>query len=120
MEQINKVELLGVCGNCRIKEHGAIRIAQVSVATNRAYKAQDGNVIIETTWHNCILFGTADGPDCFDDIQRGTAIHITGRLRSQTYTDITGRQTEHIEVVAPFGNYQITDGKNLILQTENN
>lgn len=118
MEQINRIEILGTVGNCRITEVGAIRIARVSVVTEYAYKNKDGNLIIETTWHNCILQGTADGPDCFDDIRRGTRIHVKGRLRCQTYTDITGRQTEHYEIVSAFGNYQITDGANIKLQPE--
>ena len=109
MEQLNKIEILGTVGNCRIQDHGAIRIARVSVVTEYAYKNKDGNLIIETTWHNCILQGTADGPDCFDDIRRGTRIHVKGRLR---------RQTEHYDIVSAFGNYQITDGANIKLQPE--
>ena len=117
MEQINKVEILGTVGNCRVSEVGGRRQARVSVVTDVAFRNDRGEAVIESTWHNCILWGPEYGPDCFDDIRRGTRIHIVGRYRNNPYTDNAGRMTFVPEVLA--SEYQITDGANIKLQPQN-
>lgn len=118
MEQINKIEILGTVGNVRITEVGAIRMARVSVVVDTAATNHEGCPVLESSWFNCILWGTDNGPDCFDDIRRGSRIHIVGRIRMETYTDITGRQSTAWEILSPFGNYQITDGDNVRLEPQ--
>ena len=118
MEQINKVEILGTVGNVRIIEVGAIRMARVSVATSHAFKNAQGEATIVTDWHNVVLYGTADGPDCFDDIKHGTALHAEGRLTVRRVEDPDGRCYGIPKIIVPFGNYQITDGDNVHLEPQ--
>ena len=50
MEQLNKVEIRGIVGSVYVKDFGNTKVANFSVATNHAYKSQDGSLVIETTW----------------------------------------------------------------------
>ena len=120
MEQINRIEILGTVGNVRIIEVGAIRMARVSVATSRIYKPNNdyGVAKVDTDWHNVVLYGTADGPDCFDDIKPGTALHAEGRLTVRRVEDSDGRCYGIPEIIVTFGNYQITDGDNVRLEPQ--
>lgn len=56
MEQLNRIEIRGNVGNVRIQNVGGRNVARMTVATNLAYKAQDGCAVIETTWHNVTAF----------------------------------------------------------------
>ena len=49
MEQINRIELIGIIGNARIQTIGNTKAARLSIATNYAYRSQSGEAVIETT-----------------------------------------------------------------------
>lgn len=98
MEFINKVEIKGTVGNVRFSNFGNKQMARISVATNHAYKDQDGNAVIETTWHNIIAWENEKNP--FENLQKGAKIHIVGRLRMQKYTDASGAERVSPEILA--------------------
>ena len=100
MDYLNRVELTGQVGNVRITEVGAIRIARVAVATEYRYKNELGKHTIETTWHNVVINGRADGPDNFEDIVMGARISVNGRIRMQGYIDVSGIERSTPEIVA--------------------
>ena len=99
MEQINKIELRGNVGNVKIQEYGGSESIRFSLATNYAYKGKDGQPVIETTWHSCIAFesGHVSG---LDRIAKGTAVHLTGRIRCRRFVDINNAERNATEIVA--------------------
>lgn len=96
---INRVELRGVVGTARLSETGSGRIVRFSLATNYVYKSSDGSPVIETTWHNCLAFeGKQIGG--IDRIMKGTAVHLTGRIRCYRFVDINDVERTGNEIVA--------------------
>lgn len=99
MEQLNRVELRGIVGSARISEIGGSRVAHITLATSRIFRDRSGGAVIETTWHNVTAW---EGPNCccLDLIERGSRIHLTGRLRVQRYTGADGEQRSVTEIMA--------------------
>ena len=94
MEQLNKVELIGVVGTIKVQT-----VQGVQMATNYAYKDKDGTPVIETTWHNITAWEGRNMPD-FSEIQRGTNLKVIGRLRYERYTTPEGHEVAHTDVIA--------------------
>lgn len=109
MEQINRIELLGVVGrDAKITTVGDNAVAHFSMATNYAYKDKDGNAIVETTWHNIRAWRGRKMP-ALEDIKGGTWLHVKGRMRNIRYTADDGSQRTSFEVLA--GEIEIVDPK---------
>ena len=101
MEQINRVELVGVVGNSNIQTVGGRKTARFSVVTKRAYKDAMGEPKIEETWHNVSVW---QGKGCPDPsvLQKGTRVQVFGRIRNtrvqnegqpdRYYSDIQARE----------------------------
>lgn len=85
---INKVILVGNLGRDP-EVHTASSgnaVAQLSLATTRRVKQQDGTFADETEWHRVVCFGrTAEVAR--DYLGRGRQIYVEGRLRTRKYTD---------------------------------
>lgn len=81
MEQINKVELVGVVGNSSTQTVGGRRTTRFSVVTNRAYKDAMGEAKIEETWHNVSVWQGKACPD-LSVIQKGARVQVLGRIRN--------------------------------------
>ena len=96
---INRVELQGVVGTARLSETGSGRIVRFSLATNYVFKSSDGTPVIETTWHNCLTFEGKHIGD-IDKIMKGTAVHLTGRIRCYRFVDINNAERTGNEIVA--------------------
>lgn len=99
MEQLNRITLRGIVGNIRVSDISGKKVARISLATNYAYKTQDGCAVIETSWHSVVAWDKPEFPP-LDSIQRGDAIYIEGRLRQQRYTDSAGSEHTVTEVIA--------------------
>ncbi len=99
MEQINQVELLGRVGSVRLNTVGEKEVINFSLSTNYAYKSQNGDAIIETCWHNVVAWQRKDMPD-FRQIEKGSVVHVLGRLRPHKYTNSDGVEKETLEVQA--------------------
>ena len=99
MEQINRIELRGSVGFVRQQTFGGHKVVHLSVATNYVYKDRNGEPVIETTWHNVTAW---EGKGCanLDKIEKGTRVHVRGRLRGQRYTDAEGIERYAFEVIA--------------------
>ena len=82
MEQLNRIEIRGNVGNVSINTVGDTRVAHFSVATNYAYKTQNGEPVIDTTWHNVTAWEGNKGIPALDFISKGTPVYVCGRLRS--------------------------------------
>ena len=97
--QLNRVELRGVVGNIRLNELNGKKVARITLATNYCYKASDGTPVIETTWHS-ISAWQSERVNCLDQIQKGTKLHIVGRLKNQRYITASGEERSATEIVA--------------------
>ena len=98
-QNINRVELQGNVGSVRLTTVGERKVIRFSVVTNRIYRNNDGDMVIETTWHSCTAW---DGKDIcpLEDIVKGTPVHLTGRLQMSRYTDQDGVDRAVTEIVA--------------------
>lgn len=99
MEQLNRIELRGNVGNVRISNVGNSQVARFSLATNFMYKSKDGEGVVETTWHNIVVWSGKNMPD-FSRIGKGTPVYVCGRLRSSKYTAADGSERQIYEVIA--------------------
>lgn len=98
MEHINRIELRGIVGcDARIFMVNDTRVARFSMATNLAYRGQDGQFHEETTWHNIVAW-EGSGIMPLDDIKKGRPVHLTGRIRNNRYTDTSGAERMFYEV----------------------
>lgn len=99
MEQLNKVELRGIVGNVRVHNIGDTQMIRFSMATDYAFKNGSGVTVVETTWHMVTAFKNDRMPD-FNTIERGNGIYVSGRLRTNRFTDSTGFERTVTEILA--------------------
>lgn len=99
MESINKIEIQGVVGSVRLNTIFDEQVANFSVATTMMYKNKQGDVIAETTWHNVVVCGSKTSAD-LTKIEKGSNVHVIGRLRQTKYTDINGTEKLFYEIIA--------------------
>jgi len=99
MEQINKIEIIGLVGNVRTNIVGGTLVVNFSVATSYAYKGRDGNPVIDTQWFMCSAWEGKGMPD-LTRISKGSPIRVFGRIRTRNYTTSEGVDKQEIEVKA--------------------
>lgn len=97
MEQINRIELLGIVGSVRHQLINDKQMAKFTMATNRAYKNKEGAPVIETQWHNVTAFEGKNVQD-IDKIEKGRAVRVRGRLQIQHYTGLDGVERTSTDV----------------------
>lgn len=99
MEQLNKIELRGNVGSVKVQIYNGRKVAKLTVATNYAYRGAEGEPVIETTWHNVSAW---EGKDIcnMDRLQKGSKVYVTGRIKTQKYTDAEGRDKYYYDVIA--------------------
>lgn len=96
MEYLNKVELRGRVTNIRTERYGDSSMTRMCVATNYVYKDGQGVAVIETQHHNVVAWNIKG----VDEIGKGTAVRVEGRLRYQTYTGVDGVERTGVDVYA--------------------
>lgn len=99
MEQLNRIELRGIVGSVYIKEFGNAKVANFSVATDHCYKDREGTPVIDTTWFRIVSWESDTIKD-LDLLQKGSAVHVIGRVRMQRYTAADGSERSFFEVIA--------------------
>ena len=103
MEFINEVTLQGIVGNIRVNTFNGVKMARLSLLTNRAYASKDGTMVVDTTWHNVIAWDNPDKPDAITDlnaVSKGDKIHVTGYIHNSKYTDMDGIDRTVTEIKA--------------------
>ena len=99
MEHLNKIELRGIIGSVRIQNVADTKVANLSVATNSAFKSHGGEIVIETTWHNVVAWeGSGIAP--LDQLTKGAPVHVCGRLRTRRYMASDGTERAVTDIVA--------------------
>lgn len=100
MEQLNRVELRGIVGAARATKVGNRHMVRFSLATNLAYKDQEGGVVIETQWSNIVCFESDKIHVNLESISKGDKLHVIGRLRNQRYMTESGEERYSTEIYA--------------------
>ena len=99
MEQLNKIEIRGIIGSVYVKNFGNAKCANFSVATDYCYKSPDGCAVVETTWHRVVAW-EGNLIKNLDQLQKGSGVHVIGRLRSQKYIAADGTEKVVFETIA--------------------
>lgn len=94
MEALNKVELRGFVGNVRTDNIGDTVITRFSLATNRTYKGENGENIVDTTWHDCV--GTGEK---YAGIKKNDIVHLVGRIRTVRVVNANGETKQSHDIV---------------------
>lgn len=99
MESLNKIEIRGIIGRVNVKDIGDTKVANLSVATDYVYKSQDGGLIIETIWHNVVAWEGKEIQN-LDQLEKGSFVHVCGRLRNRKYIASDGTERAVCDIVA--------------------
>ena len=100
IEHINRVELQGHVGNVRIKELNGTKVCNFTLATELLYKSREGVAIAETTWHNVVAWESSSQTADLSQIAKGSAVHVTGRIRMNSYKSAEGEEKQYYEILA--------------------
>ena len=93
MEYLNRVELHGVVGSVMKTKLSECTITRFTVATNYVYKAADGTIVEETTWHTIVSWEDIK-------IEKGDKVEVVGRIRCNRYTTVSGEEMITYEILA--------------------
>lgn len=99
MEQLNRIELRGVVGNVRVMTFDENKMAQISLATNYAYKDRDGTAVIDTSWHHIVAWEGRNVQQ-LEKIGKGSRLYVQGRVRYRNYTGVDGVDRVATEILA--------------------
>ncbi|MBO4595843.1 MAG: single-stranded DNA-binding protein [Bacteroidales bacterium] len=99
MEQLNRIELRGMVGIARVQAFSGKRVLRFTVATNYAYKSQNGDAVIDTEWHNVNVWEGRALEDV-DSIQKGDKVYVCGRLKYTKFIGQDGQEHNSTEIQA--------------------
>lgn len=97
---INKVMLIGRLGadpQLRYTPSGRAS-ATFNLATNAAWKDNDGNLQERTDWHRIVAWGKL-AEVMGEWLKKGSSVYIEGRLQTRNYDDANGVRKYITEVV---------------------
>ena len=118
MKGYNQVIIAGNLGTdpqCNTLQNGT-SVETISVGTNESYKDANGQVQERVEWHR-VVFWSKLADIVRQYLRKGSAVLVSGKLRSRKYTDQTGAERTITEIIAndlvmlPSGNNQ-TGGYN--------
>ena len=74
-------------------------VTSLSVATNHTWSDAKGERQERTEWHRVIVFGrTAE--NCANYLQKGSTVHVEGRIQTREWEDKDGHKRYTTEIVA--------------------
>ena len=96
----NSVRLVGNLGmDPEVKTFdGNKKLARLSLATNERYKNDKGERVVETQWHNLIIWGEK-ATLAENYLKKGDEIAIEGKLANRNYVDKDGIKHFASEIV---------------------
>ena len=98
---LNKVMLIGRLGQDPELKYttSGTALVTLSVATNTAYKGQDGNLVENTEWNRVVAWRkTAEVISNY--AKKGTRVYVEGRLQTRSWEDQNGVKKYMTEIVA--------------------
>ncbi len=101
MAYLNLAQIIGNLGRDPdyFEPEGKQPFANLSVATTRRYRGQDGQTREETEWHRIVVYGTT-ATNCQRYLRQGSPVYVSGRLRTRKYTDKSGVERYTTEIIA--------------------
>lgn len=113
MASLNSVALIGHLGadpESRAMPSGSA-VATLSLATTEKWKDKNTGAKQERTeWHRVVFFGRI-AEVCTEYLQKGDMIHVTGRLRTNKWTDKQGVERYSTEIVGAEMIMLVTKGR---------
>jgi len=106
---INKVILIGRLGADPILRYTpeGIAVANFNLATDQAWKSQEGEVKTKTDWHSITAWRKL-AEFCGEYLKKGSLVYVEGRLETSSYTDEDGNKkystkvlAEHMQILGP-------------------
>ena len=100
MPNVNLCVFIGVAGSdpkCRTFESGS-KVANVNIAVSEKYKTRDGEVKENTEWIP-LVFNDKLAEVAEKYIVKGTAVYVSGKLRTRKYTTADGTEKTTTEIV---------------------
>lgn len=101
MKGYNQVIIAGNLGTdpqCNTLQNGT-SVATISVGTNESYKDANGQVQERVEWHR-VVFWSKLADIVRQYLRKGSAVLVSGKLRSRKYTDQTGTERTITEIIA--------------------
>lgn len=98
---VNKVILVGNVGRdpeMRYLQSGE-PVTTFSVATNRRWTGQDGQLHDETEWHNIVAWRKL-AEQCNEYLTKGRKVYIEGAIKTRSWDGPDGQKRYRTEVVA--------------------
>ena len=74
-------------------------VVSFSIATNRAWKDQEGNKQEAAEFHNVVVFGR-QGELCAQYLKKGQSVLVEGRLQTRSWDGTDGQKRYRTEIVA--------------------
>ncbi len=99
MDYRNRIELCGRVGSSGVMAVGGASVAHVTLCTNHVYLDVSGAAVVETTWHSVTVWSDRMRGR-LEDIGKGDALRVAGRLRGHTHIGSDGLERRSYEVVA--------------------
>lgn len=108
MSSFQQVTLLGNLGRDPEVKYAASgnAICNVSIATTRKWKSQDGEKHEETEWHRVTFFGRS-AEIIGEYLRKGNRLFVTGYLKTRKWQDKDGADRYTTEIIAE--NFQLLD-----------
>ena len=96
---MNKIIVIGNVGRDPEMRYTASgqAVTSFSIASNRRYRAADGEQREETEWFNVSAFGRLS-EICNQYLTRGQQVYVEGRLRGRSYTDKDGQPRYSLDI----------------------
>ena len=97
---VNKVILVGNMGQdpeLRYTPSGAA-VATLSIATNEAWRDNDGNQQDRTEWHRVVLW-RKQAEFAGEYLKKGRKVYIEGRLQTRSWEDKDGNKRYTTEII---------------------
>ena len=97
---LNKVILIGHLGKdpeLRYTPNGTA-VCNFSLATTEKYKADDGNWVDKTEWHNIVAWRKL-AETCSNYLKKGSKVYLEGKLTTETYEKDGGDKKYYTKVV---------------------
>lgn len=98
---LNKAMIIGRLGDDPElrKTNSGKSVCNMSVATNRTWKDDNGQKQEDTEWHRIVVFGR-QADNCEQYLSKGRQVYIEGRIQTREWTDNDGNKRHSTEIVA--------------------
>lgn len=98
---LNKVMLIGFLGKDPELKYtpSGVAVCSFSLATTESYKADDGNRVDKTEWHNIVAWRKL-AETCSDYLKKGSKVYIEGKITTESYEKDGGEKRYITKIVA--------------------